>query len=412
MPAAPLPITRFAALSYRNYRLFWIGGILTNNGRWIHYVASSWIIFSLTGSPAWIGASAFATFIPMVVMNPVAGWVSDHRDRRRTLLTTNLARAALAATLAVAWAAGLREPWAWVALFAADGVVNGVQLPVWQAFVSECVPRPVLPNAITLNSTQFNAARAVGPAVGGMIIGTFGAGWALAAVAVFYVPVVTCLGLIDPARLESSKREGDAAASIVAGYREGVRYVLDAPGIRTAIMTVTLISVFAMPLVQQIVTFAERVFEVSPFWFGVLGSAQGVGAVLAAPVLAGTAGRRHRGRVQFLALMGYGVAVAVFGSAPAFWVGFVALLVIGAMHLLSASNLISVVQMQVDDAVRGRVMAIYLMGVLGMVPFSNLVMGALISTFGPRPVVTGGGCALFAGGLFLYLSGRLDRLDD
>jgi len=164
-------------------------------------------------------------------------------------------------------------------------------------------------------------------------------------------------------------------------------------------------------LVQQVVVFAEDVFEVSPFWFGVLASAQGIGAVLVAPFVAGELSRVRPSRLQSYAVLGYAVGVAGLGLAPVFWVGFVALAFLGAVHLVSASNLNSVVQLQVDDEVRGRVMAIYLMGVLGTTPFANLLMGWLISVFGARPVVVSGGGLLLLVGLFLVGTGRLRHLD-
>jgi len=411
----PVDQGRFPALRVRNYRLVWIGGLVSSNGRWVQFVAVYYVIFQMTGSAGWIGMAGFASFMPMLLVNPLAGYISDNLDRRRVLLVASSFSAVASALMVLAWTAGVTSPWAWVALFFLRGLVAGVRLPIWQAFVAECVPRRHLHNAITLNSTQFNAARTLGPAIGGLVIGTAGPGWALALAAVLHAPVIAALAMLDrselhrPATVPGMRRNG--RSSVFADYGESIRYVLASPGIRTAILTVTLISTIANPIVTQLVVFAERVFEVSPFWFGVLGSAQGLGAVLAAPFVAGEASRMRRSRLQLVATLGYGLAVIMFGLAPVFWVGFVALGAIGAMHLASASNLNSSVQLQVDDAVRGRVMAIYLMGVLGTTPFANLAMGWLISIFGPRPVVTGGGLLLVLGALVLHLTGRMAHLD-
>jgi len=412
----PVALGRFPALRVRNYRLFWIGGLISNNGRWVQFVATYYVIFQMTGSAAWIGAAGFASFIPMLLVNPVAGYMSDNLDRRNALLWASAASAAVSSLLVVAWVVGVDSPWIWVGLFFARGAVAGLRLPIWQAFVSECVPRRHLRNAITLNSTQFNAARTLGPAIGGLVIGLAGPGWALLLAVVLNGPVIVALGMMDRAALNRPSGPPGAGTtegrSILADYRESIRYVAASPGIRTAIMTVTLIATISNPIVTQLVVFAEEVFEVSPFWFGVLGSAQGLGAVMAAPLVAGELGRVRRSRLQLAATVGYGLAVMLFGLAPVFWVGFLALGAIGAMHLTSASNLNSSVQLQVDDAVRGRVMAIYLMGVLGTTPFANLAMGWLISAFGPRPVVTTGGLIMVIGGLVLFGTGRLQRLDN
>ena len=406
---------RFPALGIRNYRLFWIGGVLTNNGRWNQYVASYFVVYQLTESAAWVGMAGFSSFIPMLVTNPLAGYVSDRFDRRRVLLATNALNAAVAAALAVAWGSGVRSIGVWMTLLLVGGTFYGIQLPTWQSFVAECVPRRHLRNAITLNSIQFNAARTVGPAVGGLLIGTFGPGWALAVAAASYGPVLVALLRIDPSALH---RPGQAAAPssgralVVGEYRSSIRYVRGKPGIRAAIITVALISTAGQPIVQQIVVFAEEVFEVSPFWFGMLGSAQGIGALVSAPLVAGELSRLRRSRIQLFATTGYGSAIVLFALAPSFWVGYVGLGLIGAMHLTSATNLNSTVQLQVDDAFRGRVMAIYLMGVLGLAPFANLLMGWLISVFGPRPVVTMAGFLVIGGGLALQATGRYRRLDD
>ena len=406
---------RFPALGVRNYRLFWTGGLVANAGRWILHITSAYVIFRITGSAAWVGITGFANFVPMLLLNPVSGYLSDTRDRRRLLLATNICGAFATLLMGVAWSAGIRSPWGWVLLFFIRGCVAGIQLPTWQAFVAECVPRDLLRNAITLNSTQFNAARTLGPAIGGVLIGTLGPGWALTLTAVLYGPVLVALVRIDPATLYRPRRptevDGQRKSSVVSDYRESIRYVLDAPGIRAAIITVTLVSTVGQPIVQQIVVFAEEVFEVSPFWFGILGSAQGLGALVAAPVVAGELSHLRRSRIQLVATSGYGVAIVVFALAPSFWVGFGALALIGAMHLASATNLNSTVQLQVTDELRGRVMAIYLMGVLGLSPFANLLMGWLISILGPRPVVAASGLIVIGGGLVLQLTGQYARLD-
>jgi len=412
----PAPGRRYPALAFRNYRLFWIGGVLTNNGRWTQYVATYWVVYQLTESAAWVGAAAFSSFIPMLITNPVAGHVSDRFDRRKVLLCTNTACSMLAALMAITWGVGVRSVTVWMALLLAGGFVYGIQLPTWQSFVAECVPREHLRNAITLNSTQFNAARTFGPALGGVLIGTVGPGWALFVAAAFYGPVLTALFLIRAGELfrpekESGGRAADHSPSILGDYRESIRYVLASPGIRVAIGTTALVSTMGQPVVQQIVVFAEEVFEVSPFWFGMLGSAQGLGALLAAPLVVGELGQISRSRIQVVATCGYGIALMLFAAAPVFWMGFVGLGLIGCMHLGSASNLNSTVQLQVDDALRGRVMALYLMGVLGVSPFANLAMGAAIAVFGPRPVVAVAGLVVLGGGVFLHLTGRFRLLD-
>ena len=193
----------FDSLKVRNYRLYWFGAVLKNNGRWAQYVATYYIIFKLTESASWVGITAFANFVPMLVVNPLTGWISDNLNRRKVLGATNLVASFMAGVMAVAWGVGLKEPGVWVAIFFLNGTISGLLIPVSQAFVAECVPQNLLRNAITLNSTQFNAARALGPAIGGLILGLSGPGWTLAAVVLFYGPMLVCLLLMESDALMS-----------------------------------------------------------------------------------------------------------------------------------------------------------------------------------------------------------------
>ena len=406
---------QFPALHIKNYRLYWIGSVLSNNGRWVQYIATYYIIFQLTGSAAWVGFAGFANFIPMLIVNPLAGWISDNLYRRQVLWAGNVFAAVCSGIMALFWISGLRSPISWVGLLFINGAITGLLIPVGQAFVAECVPYRHLRNAITLNSTQFNAARALGPGIGGLLLGVFGPGVTLASVAIFYMPIVYLLIQIDLSRghriSENKNSLKIRESKIIADYRTSIRYVRSVPGIVSAILMVAFISALAMPVVQQVVVFAEEVFEVSPFLFGLLGSAQGIGAVISAPMAVGFVARCKPSNQQFFATLGYGIAITSFALAPTYFVAFLALIVVGFTHLISAANLNSVVQLQVDDSKRGRVMAIYLIGVLGPAPFANLALGWLISVFGPRLVVAICGGLLGFAALVFRFSGYLQRLD-
>jgi MFS family permease len=404
----------FDSLKVRNYRLYWFGAVLKNNGRWAQYVATYYIIFKLTESASWVGITAFANFVPMLVVNPLTGWISDNLNRRNVLVATNLVASFMAGLMAIAWGAGLKEPGVWVAIFFLNGTISGLLIPVSQAFVAECVPQNLLRNAITLNSTQFNAARALGPAIGGLILGFSGPGWTLAAVVLFYGPMLVCLLLMESDALMSPQEESFKAdrerPSVISDYKESVRYVRGSRGISAAILTIAIISTFGFPVVQQIIVFAEEVFEVSPFLFGLLGSAQGIGAVLAVPLVTGYVNFMKPSVQQLIATVGYGFAVMIFALAPSYTVAFFSLGILGIMHLISASNLNSVVQLQVDEEMRGRVMAIYLVGVLGPAPFAGLAMGWLVSAFGPRLVVALSGSILAFLAVVLWFRGKFSDL--
>ena len=221
--------------------------------------------------------------------------------------------------------------------------------------------------------------------------------------------------LINPASLlhsqERKVKVQSEKPSIISDYRESVRYVFRSRGISAAIITISIISTFGFPVVQQIIVFSEDVFEVSPFLFGLLGSAQGIGAVVVVPLVTGYVSQMKPSAQQFIATVGYGLAIVLFAIAPSYGVAFLALSFLGVMHLISASNLNSVVQLQVDEEMRGRVMAIYIVGVLGPAPFASLAMGWLVSLFGPRLVVALSGSILACAGILLWSRGKFSNLN-
>jgi hypothetical protein len=210
---------------------------------------------------------------------------------------------------------------------------------------------------------------------------------------------------------EENFKVGRDRPAVISDYRESVRYVRNSPGISAAILTIAIISTFGFPVVQQIIVFSEEVFEVSPFLFGLLGSAQGIGALLVVPLVTGYVSYLKPSVQQVIATVGYGLAVVLFAVAPSYTVAFCALGILGSMHLTSASNLNSVVQLQVDEEMRGRVMAIYLVGVLGPAPFAGLAMGWLVSVFGPRPVVALSGSILALSAVILWARGKFSNLN-
>ena len=167
-----------AALKHRNFAIFWTGALVSNIGTWIQTVTVPYVLYKTTDSAAWVGLAGFCQFIPGVIMGPWSGAIADRFNRRRVLMTTQTALAFCALGLWVMWQAGVRSPGALVAVVFATGVISALNIPTWQAFVTELVPKEDLLNAVTLNSAQFNAARAIGPALGGLVLATLGPSWA------------------------------------------------------------------------------------------------------------------------------------------------------------------------------------------------------------------------------------------
>lgn len=395
------------ALRYRDFRLFWIGGFVSGVGRFFQFVAIPAVIWNLTGSPGWVGFGGFAQFISMALVAPVAGPLADHHSRRLMLLVTQSAQALMALALAVAWWSGVREPAAYVAMSVLVGLTGGLNLPAWQAFVSELVPRSVLLNAVTLNSTQFNASRLIGPMLAGATLVAAGPGAAFAINSASFLAVIVALLMIrTPGAIADEDRihpVRDFAATLV--------YIRGQSGIATAVGAVALIGMFGLSLQVLVIVFAEDVFGRDESGYGLMLTMVGAGAVAAAPFVTSMGRRFRRSRVQGFALLAYGLGVMALAAAPAFWMALVALAVMGASHLTSAAMLNTTIQLQVEEHRRAQVIAVYMMALLLANPVGQLVLSRMIELIGPRPTFGIAGATLVAATLALRASGRLSRLD-
>lgn len=405
---APVPPAAFASFRYRDFRYFWFGGITSMSARWFQYVALPAVIWDLTASPGWVGFAGFAQFTAMAVVAPAAGMVGDHYSRRKILIVSQSFMGLVAVAMALAWTQGVRSPSAYVALAVASGLGGGLNLPVWQSFVSELVPRDLLLNAVTLNSAQFNSSRLVGPMLGGITVAAAGpevAFWVSAAGAVV---VVFALALV---RSGQAVLAGTPSLRVIRNTLAVARYVRERRGLVVAFVTVALIGALGLPIQILTVVFAEDVFDRGPGGFGLMLTMLGVGAVAAAPVVASLGGRVSRSNIQRVALVVYGAAIAALAVAPTFVLYLVPLAAIGAAHLASASALNTAVQLQVDEERRTHVMSLYVMVLMSSNPLGQLALGQLIELVGARPAFGLYGALLLVGTAVLHARGWLRQLD-
>ena len=398
----------FSVFRIRNYRLFWFGGLLSNIGRWFQTIAIPIVVFDLTDSAGWVGLAGFAQIMPMALMGPFGGAIADRYPRRQVLLVTQTLQAFVALGLMALWFSGVREAWAFVAVSVLVGLTAGLNLPAWQAIVSELVPREHLLAGITLNSAQFNASRMVGPALGGAAIAWFGPGWAFFVNAISYGAVLTGLALM---RLDAVHVRPEGRMRPLREFAGAARYAFANQGIRTAILTVSLIGFFGLSLQTLMVTIAEDVFEQGEQGFGWMLSAVGLGAVLTSPLIAMAAGRFKRSQIQQTALLLYAGGSLVIATAPVFSVALIGSFMMGAAHLTSASTLNTAIQLQVDEAVRAKVLAVYLTMLTASNPLGQLSLGQLIDRTNPRFAYTLAGAAYITIGLWLLVGRRLRGLD-
>lgn len=387
------------ALRVPEFRRFFAAAIVSNSGAWLQAVSTPWVMFELTGSGSWVGAAVFASLIPMAVAAPVAGPLADRVPRRDILRATQATMGVLALALAVMWSSGVRRPAAYLVVLVASGTVNGFNMPAWQAFVADLVPRDLLMNAVTLNSTQFNAARAIGPSLGGVVLAVSGPAAAFAINGVSFFAVFCTLFTL-PSRAPTPPE--DSGTSLAAQFAAGWSVVFASRPIRAAFLAAGFLAAFGGPLIQvHLVLFAEQIFEVSEWRFGLLVAAFGSGAITLAPVLAAV-GPKVRPHLLLLgAMTTYGLGELLLASTGWYAVGLIGVLIAGASHLTVATTANSVIQLSVDATVRGRVLALYLMVITVVMPLSALIQGRLADAVGSQAVVTTTGFGLLVGAALL-----------
>ncbi|MFI9628780.1 MFS transporter [Streptomyces sp. NPDC052042] len=402
------------AFRHRDYRLFWSGALASNIGTWLSNLAVPFVLFQATHSAFWVGLAALAQFLPGVLVAPLGGSLADRLNRRRVLISTQIAMAVTAGGLWALWVTGAARPPAILAIVALSGLITGLNLPIWQSFVNDLVPREDLASAVALNSLQFNAARSVGPAVAGLLLATLGPGWAFLINGFSFVFVLCALVLIR--RGTGSPAPGSARdPGVVRGFVQALRYVRRQPGIRVAILVSVLIGFFGNPVFGFTVVFADEVFHVGALALGALNAALGLGAVLCAPLVSSAGGGLTLARIVRWAMPVHGLAMVGFGLAPGPVVGAFCLVVVGGCFLAVVSSANTSIQMMVTERMRGRVLAIRIMVYSASLPLGSLVQGAISDLIGPRVTVAGAGVVLALVVLPL-LRGRggrlLSRLDD
>jgi MFS family permease len=367
----------------------WCASLLSSSGTWLQNVAVPFVVFRITDSGAWLGVTGFLSYVPMVITGPFAGSIADRFNRRTVLMVFGIIQTLLTLALWLVYVNGERRIGVIILLLAANSTAAGFSVASWQAFVTELVPRKHLLNAVTLNSAQFNAARAFGPAVGGIVLATLGAGWSFFINAMTFVAMVIALLFVHVARVERQTCTGRSKP--IAEMITAVRYLRTQSGIMVCLMVVFALGFFGGPLFNLLVVFADRVYGIGDGAYGLLAGCLGAGAIIAAPFVAGRGNRTSRSTMLTIAMVSYGFALIALAAAPIAIVGAVALLFAGAGYLGISSTLNTTVQMQVAESMRGRVLAFYVMVLTVAIPLGSLIQGWLVDLIGVQWTVAGSG---------------------
>ena len=409
MTASPAPAAPRAgigrALRHRNFRLFFGGQSVSLIGTWITRVATSWLVYRLTGSALLLGVVGFCGQIPTLLVAPIAGVYVDRWDRHRVLVVTqalsllqSLALGILAVThrITVAEVLGLQV---------VQGLINAFDTPARQAFVSEMVDdRADLPNAIALNSSMVNGSRILGPSIGGVIIGAVGEGWCFLIDAISYVAVIWSLYAMHVRPRTRPTRDAPVFDELATGFR----YVTRSVPIRTALLLLSLVSTMGMPYTTLMPVIAKQTLHGGPNTLGLLMSASGVGALAGALYLASRRSVVGLGRVIPIATIAFGLGLVAFSLTRSVWLATLVLPLVGAGFMIELASTNTVVQTLVDEDLRGRVMAFYTMAFFGTAPLGSLLSGVLADRIGAEATVAAGGVACVLGGLLF--AARLPQL--
>jgi MFS family permease len=391
------------ALDHRNYRLFFSGQSISLVGSWMTRIATSWLVYRLTGSELLLGVVGFAGQIPSFLLAPFAGVLVDRWNRHRLLVATQvlaMLQSLALALLALTHTINIRHL-IWLSII--QGVINAFDMPARQAFVVEMIERREdLPNAIALNSSMVNAARLVGPSVGGVIIAAVGEGWCFMIDAVSYLAVIASLLAMSVApRALKHARDGNMLRQL----REGWTYAARFAPIRDVLILLALVSLVGMPYTVLMPVFANQVLKGGPNTLGLLMAASGVGALFGALFLASRKSVLGLGKYIPLTAAAFGAGLIAFSFSRSLWLSMILMVVtgLGFMVQMAASN--TVLQTIVDEDKRGRVMSFYTMAFMGTAPFGSLLAGGVAEKIGaPYTLMFGGvGCILGASWFALTL---------
>lgn len=391
----------FAAFSVRNFRLYFIGQVVSVSGAWMQRVAQSWLVLEMTDSGAMVGALTAVQFLPLLLA-PAGGLVADRMDKRKLLFVTQSLAALIAVTMGTLILTDLIELWMVFALALALGLVGSVDNPTRQSFVMEMVGRTRLANAVALNQVLVNSARIVGPAIGGLLIVTVGIGWCFLINALSYLVFLTAISMMRAADMDPSERETRRRGQV----REALRYALHNPMIRATLVMSALIGLFAYEFEVVLPLFARFTFDGDADLFGTLFAAMGVGAV-AGGLFVANRGRTSPRAILFSATV-FGLALATTAFAPNVVLAHVCLVAVGAgsSAFLTLSN--SFLQLEAAPQMRGRVVGMRATAILGARPLGAPVVGWIGEHLGPR-FALGLGAITAIGVAFWARSKMLDR---
>ncbi len=391
----------FKAFHYRDFRLMWIGACTSSIGTWMQIVAQGWLIYRLSHSAFLLALDQFLGGIPIFLFSLIGGVVADRIERRKVLLASQYVQMASAAILTVLVAGGLTHVWPILCLSFMSGLAQAFGGPAYSALIPTLVDREDMPNAIALNSIQFNLAVTIGPALAGQALAKLGEKWCFGLNALSFLAPVVSLLMITTRFLPAST--GD---SMITSLKEGIKFVRKQGSMEALIVLAFCMTALAMPMRTYIPVFVKDIFHRGPETYGNLLSLMGIGSIAGSLLVAGLGNIRHKGRFAISMLICLGAAIAGFSLSKSLPLSYCMLLIVGASMMSVFATVTSLVQLITTNEMRGRVMSVYNCAFRGGMPMGNLLSGWIVPIFTAPLVLSVNGLLLILMALYFLLIQR------
>ena len=400
-PAGPgqKVIAAFPAFISRNFRLYFVGQIVSMVGTWLQMVAQGWLVYDMTHSAFWTGAAAAASSLPTLFLSLFGGVIVDRYDRKVILLWTQAASMLLAFVLGAFTLTGTVTIPVIMVLAFLLGCVAAVATPATQAFLSEMVDRTQLHSAVALNAAIFNASRVIGPAIAGLAISWIGAGGAFMVNGLSYVAVIAALLAI---RTPRAPVRPEAHLPALQSIREGIVYTWEHPVLRAIVLFVSVVSIFGWSFMSMLPVVARDTFRMGSDGMGYLYSAFGIGSLCGTVLVSLLSGKVRASLMVVGGILLFSIALCAFTFSADERIALGFLFIAGIGMLSAFATMTATVQKMVEDRYRGRVMSIYLMVLMGFMPIGNLQVGYLAEHFGTALAIRTGSIVVMLAAAFLY----------
>jgi predicted MFS family arabinose efflux permease len=373
----------FKAFQYRDFRLMWFGACMSSIGTWMQIVAQGWLIYRLSHSAFLLALDQFLGGIPIFLFSLIGGVVADRAERRKILLGSQYVQMACATILTVLIVMGRIHVWHMLALSFVSGLAQAFGGPAYSALIPSLVDREDMPNAIALNSIQFNTAVTIGPALAGQALAKLGEQWCFGLNALSFLAPIVSLSIITARYLPEKTND-----SIFGSLKQGIRFVRKQGSMEALILLAFCMTALSMPMRTYIPVFVKDIFHRGPETFGNLLSAMGIGSIIGSLTVAGMGNIPNKGRVALVTLISLGAGIAGFSISKALPLSYAMLIIVGASMMMVFATVTSLVQLIATNEMRGRVMSVYNCAFRGGMPMGNLLSGWLVPMF-TAPIVLG-----------------------